>query len=130
VEDQFFPYVRPQETGNKTDVRWAALVSKARKVGLLAVGDPVLSMGVLPFANERLYWVPNAQTHGADLKPEGLTTWNIDYKQMGVGGDNAWGARPHGRYTLYAGYYRYRYRLKPFVLGKDKPQQLARQSVE
>jgi len=129
VVNQFFPYVRPQETGNKTDVRWAAVVSPRRNIGLLAVGEPLLSMSVLPFANARLHWIPNGQNHGADLKPEGLTTWNIDYKQMGVGGDNAWGARPHGRYTLYPGYYRYQYRLKPFVPGSDNPAVLARQRL-
>ncbi|MCK5146094.1 DUF4981 domain-containing protein [bacterium] len=130
VADQFFPYVRPQETGNKTDVRWAVVSSSERNIGLLAVGHPVLSMGVLPFPNERLHWIPNGQTHGADLKPEGITTWNIDHRQMGVGGDNAWGARPHGRYTLYPGYYQYSYRLRPFVPSRDNPAVLSRQRVD
>ena len=53
----------------------------------------------------------------------------LDLRQMGVGGDNAWGARPHAKYTLYPGYYGYQYRLRPFVLGQEDPSRLARQAL-
>ncbi|HEW92183.1 MAG TPA: hypothetical protein ENF81_06550, partial [Thermotogaceae bacterium] len=43
-----------------------------------------------------------------------LITLNIDYRQMGVGGDNSWGALPHPEYTLYPGEYEYSFRINVF----------------
>ncbi|MBN2417588.1 DUF4981 domain-containing protein [bacterium] len=128
VWQQYFPYVRPQETGNKTGVRWAALTS-AEGVGLLIDGLPVVDLSAHQFVKEELYWVPNAQRHGSDVTPQDLVTLRVDYGQMGVGGDNAWGARPHRRYTLYPAYYEYSFRLKPFRLDDADPADLAKEGV-
>lgn len=128
VRDQYFPYVRPQETGNKTGVRWAALTADDG-VGLLIDGLPVVDISALPFPKEELYWAPSGQRHGSDIRPRDSVTLRVDYGQMGVGGDNAWGARPHKRYTLYPGYYEYRFRLKPFLRDKADPGALAREGV-
>jgi beta-galactosidase len=95
VEDQIHEYVRPQETGNKTDVRWVALTNKD-SVGLLAVGMPLLSVSAWPYTMQDL---ENAR-HIHELPRRDTITVNLDYKQMGVGGDNSWGARTHPEYTL------------------------------
>ena len=108
VKDQVHPYIRPQETGNKTDVRWFKLTADTG-TGLLVTGQPHLSISAWPFTMEDL----EAAEHTFELRERDFITVNIDYKQMGVGGDNSWGARPHAEYSLPAKAYGYSFRLKP-----------------
>jgi len=125
VDEQFHRYSRPQETGNKTDVRWIALIDEDG-FGLMAVGDPLLSTSVWPFAMDDLDFVPAAQgaesasglvpvtaRHGAELMIRDFTTWNLDARQMGVGGDTSWGRMVHEEYRIPAGEQRVSYWLKP-----------------
>ena len=131
VDEQFHRYSRPQETGNKTDVRWMA-VTDANGVGLLAVGDELLSASVWPFAMGELDFVPGAQgaesasglvpvtsRHGADLEIDDFVTWNLDLAQMGVGGDTSWGRLVHEEYTIPPGDYSYGFTLIPLEAGSD-----------
>ncbi|MBC8401110.1 MAG: DUF4981 domain-containing protein [Candidatus Marinimicrobia bacterium] len=118
IDNQFFRYVRPQETGNKTDVRWIS-VTRDDGFGLLAVGEPYLSASVYPFENTELDYKVGSQRHGSELQRTDIVTLNLDWKQLGVGGDNAWGARPHAKYTLYPREYRYQFRLRPFGPQED-----------
>jgi len=114
VKDQYYPYIRPQENGNKTDVRWVALTDE-NGLGLLVSGDPVLSVTALQYLNEDFDpGLRKKQRHTTDIKLRELITLNLDYKQMGVGGDTSWGARPHPQYTIPAQEYTYRFRLRPF----------------
>ena len=118
VWEQTYAYVRPQETGNKTDIRWMALTNG--RVGLMAKGLPTFDGSVHQYPYEDLYYMPKGQRHGKiDLIPKDHIDWLIDYKQMGVGGDNSWGARPHNKYTLYPGTYEYSFMLIPFESGVD-----------
>jgi beta-galactosidase len=127
VWEQYHPYVRPQENGNKTDVRWVALTNE-EGVGLLAVGMPLLSVSAHRFGIEDLDPGPvKRQRHTTDVKPRDFVTLNLDYKQMGVGGDTSWGARPHDEYRLPAREYSYVFRLRPFSLGEDDPMALSRE---
>ena len=127
VIDQYTPYIRPQENGNKTDVRWVALTSDAG-VGLLAVGMPLLDVSAYPFLNEDFdAGDTKQQRHTTDVKPRDLVTLNLDWKQMGVGGDTSWGARTHPQYTLPAREYHYRYRLRPFSTTDAPPMQLSKE---
>ena len=125
VWSQYFPHVRPQENGNKCDVRWAILSDKKFTRGIILSAAEPLSMEVHRFDIEELNYVPGAQRHGTDIKPEDIVTLCIDYKQMGIGGDNAWGARPHAEYTLYPGFYSYKFRIRPFNIEED-PHELVR----
>jgi len=60
--------------------------------------------------------VPVTSKHGADLLPRDFITWNIDFKQMGLGGDTSWGRMVHEEYTLPANRnYEYSFRLMPIV---------------
>lgn len=127
--EQLYPYVRPQETGNKTDVRWIA-VSNDNGAGLLASGMPLLSTSVLPVFQEDLDWFKNRPNrHGNEIKPRDVVVMNLDYKQMGVGGDTSWGQRawPHAEYRLPAKEYVFKVRLRPFVSSDGVLHKLGRQ---
>ena len=124
VGEQFHDYSRPQETGNKVGVRWLALTDAAG-VGLLVAGDPLVSVTALPFDYAELDFRPGEQRHGADLKPGGRVSLNIDLAQMGLGGDNSWGFWPLEQYRLPLQKYEYAFRLRPLDSG-DEPGRLAR----
>ena len=113
VSEQVHAYVRPQETGNKEEVRWLALTNE-QGAGVMAVGMPLLSVSAWPFPQDAL----EKAAHTHEL-PEmtGVVTVNLDYRQMGVGGDNSWGARTHPEYTLPDQPYRYLFRLIPLSAG-------------
>jgi beta-galactosidase len=128
VGDQYFPYVSPQENGNKTDVRWVAFTNE-RGVGLMAVGMPLLSTSALHYTVEDLTQESRGSLHTIDLKKRDFVALNIDYKQRGVGGDDSWGAKPHAQYCLYAKSYTYQFRLRPFGRGED-PVKLSRQQFD
>jgi beta-galactosidase len=128
VMDQYHPYIRPQENGNKTDVRWVALTND-RGVGLLAVGMPLLSMSAHHFIDGDFDPGPKKrQRHTYHLKKRDLVTLRLDYKQMGVGGDTSWGdrARAHPEYTLPSKEYSYSFRLRPFSKKDGTPMVLSK----
>jgi beta-galactosidase len=114
LADQFHDYSRPQETGNKVDVRWLS-VFDAQGASLTVVGQPLLSITALPFAYTDLDYVPGVNRHGAELVPTGITTLNIDLAQMGVGGDNSWGFWPLPQYRLPLQPYEYTFVLRSAV---------------
>ena len=109
VNEHIHNYVRPQENGNKSDVRWMALTN-SEGVGLVAVGMPIIDISAWPYTMKDL----EKATHIHELPRRNIITVNLDYKQMGVGGDNSWGARTHPEYTLPAKTYNYRFRLMPY----------------
>jgi beta-galactosidase len=127
VSEQYHPYIRPQENGNKTDVRWVSLTD-GRSIGLLAVGIPLLSVSAHHYLNEDFDEGPTKRNrHTFDLKERNLVTLNLDYKQMGVGGDTSWGAKPHPEYLIPYKEYYFRFRLRPFIPSKEKPMTLSKQ---
>jgi beta-galactosidase len=124
VEELIHDYVRPQENGNRTDVRWMALTDDSG-AGLLAVGQPRLSVSAWPYTMADL----EVATHIHELPRRDTVTLNLDYRQMGVGGDDGWGARPHLEYTLESKPYDYRFRLRAFRPEMGAPEELARQRL-
>jgi len=130
VWEQTFAYVRPQENGNKTDVRWMSLSNGS--VGLMAKGFPRFDCSVHQYPYSLLDYNPNSQRHGKiDITPSDQIDWLIDFKQMGVGGDNSWGARTHDKYTLPVDttIYNLEYALIPFNKENDL-RQLSRINIE
>jgi beta-galactosidase len=109
LADQYHPYVRPQESGNKTEVRWMAL-SGANGTGLQISGSQLLSVNALPFPYEDLYPRPRGSWHSSDIVAHGDGSLLVDAVQTGVGGDTGWDAR--GRPHL-----KYRVALKPVKYG-------------
>jgi beta-galactosidase len=124
VDEQYFPYVRPQESGNKTDVRWVALTDD-QGAGLLAVGLPLLSVSAWHYTILDM----ERSEHPCELTRLEDIVLNLDYRQMGVGGDDSWGALTHKEYTLPAGRYTYSLRLRPFTAADGAPEALSRQSL-
>lgn len=124
VKEQFHVYSRPQETGNKTDVRWMQVSSKDIK--LKATSQGLFNASVWPFDMKEIDFnsdegtqsasglVPVTKKHGADIKVENTLQWNIDLKQMGVGGDTSWGRLVHKEYTIPANKtYNYSFTIRP-----------------
>jgi len=112
VRDQFVPYLRPQECGNKTDVRYAEIAQSTDDgAAALRFESPV------PFDFNALPWSPDeleAHDHVYKLPETGHTVVRINLKQMGVGGDDSWGARTHEAYTLPANRpYSFKFRVRP-----------------
>jgi beta-galactosidase len=112
VSDQFVRYFRPQENSNKVDVRWIT-VTDASGSGLLAMGDPVLSAGVSEFDKTQM----ERSRYDFQLKDDRRSYLNLDLVQMGVGGNDSWGATPMRPYlpTNQA------YQLKFTIRGIDQP---------
>lgn len=119
VWEQFHPYVRPQETANKCDVRWMRLNNSENKV-IEFSGEPLFDFSVHQYDYSQLYHVKNENRHGVDVFPENRVDLLIDYRQMGVGGDNSWGARTHEKYTLPYKHYRYSFMINSFKTNRYK----------
>lgn len=118
VEDLYFPYVSPQENGHRCDVRWLALTDKEGH-GILIAGMPDFGFSALPFTIEDLTREVRGDKHLNAIELRDFVELNIDYRQMGVGGDNSWGAFPHAQYCLPSRPYNWKFALIPLTKGKD-----------
>jgi beta-galactosidase/beta-glucuronidase len=119
VRDQYVPYIRPQDYGNKTDVRWAALTD-ARGLGLLALAPQdgsLLSVSAQEFSTEDL----TRARHTYDLLPCGEIVWNLDHLQAGLG-SNSCGPGPLPQYLIQPVERAFSIRLRP-VNGSGAPMQ-------
>jgi len=116
VAEQMVPYVTPQEYGNRSDTRWVAVRDKDG-TGLLIVGQPLLGFSALPHWPEDLTLESRGARHPAEIIRRDFTCLALDQAQMGVGGDDSWGARIHPEYTLPAKSCSYSLRIRP--LGRD-----------
>ncbi|HSQ43567.1 MAG TPA: glycoside hydrolase family 2 TIM barrel-domain containing protein [Ginsengibacter sp.] len=113
VRDQFHPYLRPQETGNKTDVRWVRLTDENGK-GLLIAGDTVLNISARHYLDEDLDdGLEKHNRHFGELKERNMTALNIDLEQTGVGGVNSWGTWPLKQYRMEYKDYSYSFMITP-----------------
>ncbi|MEN6561880.1 MAG: glycoside hydrolase family 2 TIM barrel-domain containing protein [Acidobacteriota bacterium] len=119
------PYVSPQEFGNRTDTRWLAVRDGLGR-GLLVTGDPLFEFSAHPFWPEDLTQPSRGSKHPPDVQRRDLTCLTLDHGQMGVGGDDSWGARVHPQYTLPAGDYRFSLVFRPLGAGDDPAARAAR----
>lgn len=128
IKDQFHRYSRPQETGNKCDLRWM----KVNSANLVLKAQPVdghfLQGSVWPFDMDELDFVagkdggesasglvPVTSKHGAHITTGEVVRWNLDHLQMGVGGDTSWGRLVHEEYTIPAREYRFHLIIEPRI---------------
>jgi beta-galactosidase len=129
VKDQYWAYIRPPENGNKTDVRWVAFTNNEGN-GLISIGSPLLSVSAhhnlmedfespVRTVGREYEGKEVVNRHTTDVKERNLVSVNLDYKQMGVGGDNSWGARTHPQYLITDKEYSYSFRLKLVKKGDD-----------
>lgn len=108
------PYVRPQEFGNKTDVRIWRLSSRELCDITILASSP-LEMSTLPYTTEDLDDGPSKelhQSHSGDLRQRQTMTTHIQSAQMGLGCLNSWGAWPREKYMLPYGKYQLTYTLQ------------------
>ena len=136
VSEQYHPYVRPQENGNKTDVRWATLRND-RGDGIMLTG--FLSLNASHFtpkdfdhgfersqnvANDDIKVTKKAM-HTIDLVERDLVHLDIDHLQMGVGGEDSWGAQPMDKYQIEPKEYSYQFMMIPLD-PNDEPSEIYR----
>lgn len=113
IDEQFYSYIRPQENGNKTDIRWW-MQTDANGAGLVFFSSAPLSMSALPYSQEELTdGLEKGQRHSELLQKNGLTNMNIDGIQMGLGCVTSWGAWPLPQYMLPYGDRQYTFTMKP-----------------
>ena len=124
VWEQFHPYVRAQETANHCDVRWVALRNAAGE-GLLVTGEEPLSVSAWNFLMEDIEYRPSQveRRHGGSILKKDMVWLNIDHQQMGVGGDNTWGAQVHPEYTITPHEWKYSFTLQPLGAKDDAAEQ-------
>ncbi len=114
TDEQLFPYVRPQESGNKTDVRWVELTND-EGIGIRVDGLQPLNISAMPYRSEDLDpgLGMKKQMHYSDIEPRREVVLHIDLAQRGLGGDTSWGAQPRDQYRLTADEYSYGYIISP-----------------
>lgn len=111
VPEQFYPYIRPQENGNRTDLRWWELVDAAG-AGIRIDSDLLFSASALHYAMETLDQGPEKRnSHSRDLKEENFTQCCIDLRQMGLGCLNSWGGLPQPQYMMPYGDYTFTFSI-------------------
>jgi beta-galactosidase len=128
VKDQYVPYIRPQENGYKTDTRWITLTDDDGS-GLLVSGLPLFCFEALNNIHDDFESpgklsdyrkdAKTANTHTIDVRPRDLVNLNIDLGQMGVGGDDSWGAPVHEKYRLKEDKYEYSFRFRAITKEDD-----------
>lgn len=113
VENQFYKgYIRPQESGNKTDVRWLSLTDDAGN-GFTIEGLQPLSFTAINHSVEDLDpGLTKKQQHPTDLPVRKEVFLSVDLKQRGVGGDDSWGAYPHQQFLLLEKNFTYSYTIR------------------
>jgi len=110
------PYVRPQENGHRTDIRFVSFVSNEGN-GVKFTGLPLIAFNASHFDMHEFdsteMQVNRRNMHPTDLTKQDHIFVNVDYAQRGVGGIDSWGTKPLYEYTLPWLDYRYQYRIEP-----------------
>ena len=116
VADEYFPYVRPQESGNHTDVRWLRVLD-AEGRGLEFCSSAPMEASALNYLTADLDDGPVKEKkwghHSGDLTPRKLTQVHLQQRQMGLGCVNSWGAWPLKDYQLPYGDYDFTFAIRP-----------------
>lgn len=126
INDQFHRYSRPQETGNKSDIRWMKVKSDQLILTIHSSDNQLLNCSTWPFQTSELDFVagknggesasglvPVTSKHGANIQTGKIVQWNIDHLQMGVGGDTSWGRLVHNEYSINPKKYTYSFVIIP-----------------
>ena len=121
VSEQYFPYIYPQENGNKTDVRWAALMDDNR-VGLLVVGDPLFEITTHHYTIEDF----EQARHTHELTRRENITVTLDYRQSGLGSGSC-GPDTLPQYLVDSLPTTFKLRLRPLDKDTPCPMELRRQ---
>jgi len=115
VAEQHVSYIRPQENGNKCDVRWMKLVDR-KGYGLTFSAASTFEFTVQHYRPEDIAQKSRSSSmHSVDIPNRDIVGIHLDLFQMGVGGNNSWGARPIEKYRYPAKEYTFELKIKPEV---------------
>ena len=116
VQNEYYEYVRPQESGNHTDVRWFSVVDN-NGTGLQFYSNAPMEASALPYTNDQLDDGMHKDKawghHSGDLIPAGKTCVHIQKRQFGLGCVNSWGAWPRPEYRVGYGDKDFIFMIKP-----------------
>lgn len=113
VDEQFYSYIRPQETGTKTDIRWWKQTNKGGN-GLMFIAESPFSASALNYSIDSLDdGTQKDQRHSELVSPVNYTNMCIDKVQMGLGCINSWGTLPLEKYRLPYGDYEFSFIMQP-----------------
>ena len=113
ADNQYFPYIRPQESGTKSDIRWWKQTD-ATGLGLQVKSCTPFYASAIHFDTEELDDGDDKdQRHSFDLKKSKFTNLFLDSAHMGVGGENSWGAWPLEKYRVHYGNKTFTFTLIP-----------------
>ena len=116
VQDEYYEYVRPQESGNHVDVRWFSVIDQSGK-GLQFYSNAPMEASALPYTTAQLDDGPSKDKalgrHSGDLIPSGHTSVHIQKRQLGLGCVNSWGAWPRDEYRVKFQEYDFTFAIKP-----------------
>ena len=116
VADEYYPYVRPQESGNHTDIRWFRVLDGQGR-GLEFYADAPFEASALNYLTADLDDGPTKDkvvgSHSGDLVERPLTQVHIQKRQMGLGCVNSWGAWPLDAYVMKYGDYDFTFAIRP-----------------
>ena len=113
ADNQYFPYIRPQESGTKSDIRWWKQTD-ATGLGLQVKSCTPFYASAIHFDTEELDdGDDKEQRHSFDLKKSKYTNLFLDAAHMGVGGENSWGAWPLEKYRVHYGNKTFTFTLIP-----------------
>ena len=122
VDSQYYPYVRPQETGNKTELRWWKVINKGG-AGLCFHSDKAFSASALNRLMSDLDDGPDKyihQSHGGCVNIRPHTSVQIDALQQGLGGIDSWKSRPKDEYMMKHGDYNFTFVITPILSDNYK----------
>ena len=116
VQKEYFEYIRPQESGNHTDVRWFRVIG-ADGQGLEFYSNAPMEASAVPYSTGQLDDGPSKDKkwgrHSGDLQPTGKTYIHIQQRQLGLGCVNSWGAWPRSEYRLPYKDYDFTFAIRP-----------------
>ena len=117
VDEQFYPYIRPQENGTKSDIRWWRMLD--------AAGDGIEVIAAAPFSASALHYTIHSlddgkrkdQRHSQEVKEADLTNFCLDKVQMGLGCEDSWGRIARPEYQVPYGDYEFTFIMTPVRHG-------------
>lgn len=113
VDDQFYPYIRPQENGTKSDIRWWNILNPSGN-GLRITSETPFSASALHYTIESLdEGIRKNNGHSQEIEKSDLTNLLVDKVQMGLGCVNSWGALPRNEYRIPYGDMKFVFILTP-----------------
>ena len=119
VKDEYYPYVRPQESGNHTDIRYFSIFNPTTGKGITFEGYAPMECSAIPYLVEDLDAGIEKEhawgQHSGDLVEKGLVQLHIQQRQFGLGCIDSWGSSPMEKYRMH-----YQYRCFSFVIKAKK----------